>query len=551
MRKPVILLLSVCFLFACKNGPSADQIIIGKIWTANPDQPWAEAMAISSDTIMATGTVAEIEKYRGEKTIIQQTDTSQLLVPGFIECHTHFVPGGLQLTSVQLRKSKSPAEFIKTISDYARSVPAGTWITGGEWDHQLWGGALPEKSWIDSVTPNNPVLVVRTDGHMGLANSKAIELAGITENQPAVAGGEMVRKNGKLTGLFKDNAMYLLIRAQGKVPDGQLDQALQKAMEYISSNGITSVHSLPDPDMINYFDVFQRAKRNNSLITRIYAAANLEQWPMLQQLVKDSGKGDHWVRIGLLKGFTDGSLGSHTAAFFKPFDDTPTDSGFFVNNMDSMYAWIKAADAAGLQVAVHAIGDRSIDGLLDIFEKVEKENGPRDRRFRMEHAQHIAPFSLNRFAKLKVIASVQPYHAIDDGRWAEKVIGHERSKTTYAFRSLIDSGAAIAFGSDWYVAPASPLWGIYAAVTRRTLDDKNPDGWIPEQKITVEEALKAYTINAAYASFEENIKGSLQKGKLADYTVLEKNIFTIDPPTIKDVAVLKTIVGGKVVYDKK
>lgn len=550
MRKLFLFLSFLSFLISCKNSPEADQIIIGKIWTANPDQPWTEAMAISGDTILATGTAEEIEKYRGEKTIIQQTDTNQLIVPGFIESHTHFVPGGLQIASVKLRQAKSPAEFIQTIAAYAKTIPAGTWITGGEWDHQLWGGQLPERSWIDSVTREHPVLVVRTDGHMALANSRAMELAGITENTPAVDGGEMVRKNNKLTGLFKDNALYLLVKAQGTVAPDRLDEGLKQAMNYIASNGITSIHSLPDPDMINYIDVFRRAKKNGTLITRIYAAANLEKWPMLQQMVKDSGIGDRWVRIGLLKGFTDGSLGSHTAAFFKPFNDTPKDSGFFVNNMDSMYTWIKAADAAGLQIAIHAIGDRSIDKLLDVFERVEKENGPRDRRFRMEHAQHIAPFSLGRFAKLKVIASVQPYHAIDDGRWAEKVIGHERSKTTYAFRSLIDSGATLAFGSDWYVAPASPLWGVYAAVTRRTLDDKNPGGWIPEQKISVEEAMKAYTINAAYASFEEDIKGSLQKGKLADYTVLGKNIFEIDPVTIKDTEIIKTVVGGKIVYEK-
>lgn len=256
------------------------------------------------------------------------------------------------------------------------------------------------------------------------------------------------------------------------------------------------------------------------------------------------------MRIGALKEFVDGSLGSHTAAFFKPYTDAPTDSGFFVIAEDELYRRIKSADSAGLQVMTHAIGDKAIHVLLNIYERVARENGERDRRFRVEHAQHIHPHDISRFAALRVIASMQPYHAIDDGRWAEKVIGYERCKTTYAFRSLIDAGATVAFGSDWFVAPPVPLYGIYAAVTRRTLDDKNPDGWIPGQKISVEEALKAYTIYAAYASFEEQKKGSLEAGKLADYVILEKNIFEIPPEEIRAVSVIRTVVGGKTVFDR-
>lgn len=292
----------------------------------------------------------------------------------------------------------------------------------------------------------------------------------------------------------------------------------------------------------------ERARAQNKLITRIYAGTMLPNWRMLNEKIKKEGRGDAWLRFGAVKEFVDGSIGSHTAAFFKPFLDTPGDSGFFLIPPDALYRGIKSADSAGLHLVVHAIGDKAIHTLLNIFEQVQNENGPRDRRFKMEHVQHIHPNDIPRFKTLGVIGSMQPYHAIDDGRYAEKSIGYERTKTTYAFRSLIDAGATLAFGSDWSVAPATPLEGIYAAATRRTLDDKNPDGWIPEQKISVEEALKAYTLNGAYASFEEGIKGSLEPGKKADYVVLEKDITTINPVEIRDVKVMRTVVGGKTVY---
>lgn len=244
----------------------------------------------------------------------------------------------------------------------------------------------------------------------------------------------------------------------------------------------------------------------------------------------------------------DGSLGSHTAAFQEPFTDTPTESGFLVTEPEQMYSWIRQADSARLQPMIHAIGDRAIHLLLNIYERVIQENGERGRRFRIEHAQHIAPNDLSRFAELGVIASMQPYHAIDDGRWAEKVIGLERSQTTYAFRSLLDAKARVAFGSDWFVAPPIPLEGIYAAVTRRTLDGQNPGGWVPQQKISVEEALRAYTIDAAYASFEENLKGTLEVGKLADFTVIDRNLLRISAGSIRDARVTMTVVGGEIVY---
>ncbi|MGE0462838.1 MAG: amidohydrolase, partial [Vicinamibacterales bacterium] len=284
-----------------------------------------------------------------------------------------------------------------------------------------------------------------------------------------------------------------------------------------------------------------------------YAAVPLNTWERLAEAVKaktygPEGRGDQWLRVGGLKGFVDGSLGSHTAAFHEPFTDAPKDRGFFVNTPEDLYTWISGADAAGLHVMVHAIGDRANQTLLDIYERVAKEHGVRDRRFRIEHAQHLAPADIPRFAALGVIPSMQPYHAIDDGRWAEKVIGPERALGTYAFRSLLDAQASLAFGSDWFVAPPTPLEGIYAAVTRRTLDDRNPDGWVPSQKITVEQALVAYTRAGAYASFEEKEKGVIAAGMLADLALIDQDLRAIQAPEIRDAKVTRTIVGGKTVF---
>ncbi|MCX2479088.1 amidohydrolase [Pedobacter sp. MC2016-15] len=551
MTGRALLAITACtLLYSCAGKPhqSAESVVTGKIWTGDPEHPWAEAMAISGDSILAVGSMGDVKAWIGKSTKTTTTDTANLIVPGFIDSHTHFVDGGLKLSSVQLRDAKSPQEFIRRIADFAKTQKKGVWITGGSWDHQNWGGELPEKSWIDSVTKDNPVWINRLDGHMLLANSLALKLAGVDDNIKDVKGGEIIRKNGKVTGLLKDNAKEIVNKVNPLPDNEQKDAALQAAMQYVASNGVTSIVSLTGTGYGSYIDVYKRAREQKKLNTRIYAVAELENWAALAKDIKENGRGDKWVKLGGVKGFVDGSLGSHTAAFMHPFTDAPADSGFFVISEDLLYKRLKSADSAGLQLFVHAIGDRSINALLNVYERIEKADGPRDRRMRMEHAQHIFPADLPRFAKLGVIASVQPYHAIDDGRWAEKVIGHERAKTTYAFRSLLDAGAKITLGSDWFVAPASPLLGIYAAVTRRTLDDKNPQGWIPEQKITVEEALKGYTIQAAYATFEEQHKGSLKTGKLADYVILEKDITKIDPVTIKDVKILSTVVGGKEVY---
>ena len=527
-----------------------------RVWTGNPAQPSAEAVAIAGDRIVAVGSTADIRARAGS--LVPVDLGGQFVVPGFTDTHVHFVDGGFRLSSVQLRDAKTREEFVSRIKAFAATVPAGTWITGGDWDHTLWGGELPRRDWIDAVTPEHPVWINRLDGHMALANTAALRAAGVSDSVADMDGGEVVRDAArKPTGVLKDNAMALV---DGKVPPPSAalsDRALDAAMAYVAAQGVTAVHHMGTwADL----DVFERAWRAGRLSTRVYAAVPLGSWERLRDTVAakrfgPEGRGDAWLRIGLLKGFVDGSLGSHTAAFEQPFTDAAKatagqagDRGLFVTPPDDLYRWVSGADKAGLHVAVHAIGDRANATILDIFERVARENGSRDRRFRVEHAQHLRPADIPRFGSLGVIPSMQPYHAIDDGRWAERVIGAERIKTTYAFRALLDAGARLAFGSDWFVAPPTPLEGIYAAVTRRTLDDRNPGGWVPEQKVSVDDALRAYTSAGAYAAFAERDAGSIAPGMLADLTVIDRDLRTIDPAEIRHAAIVQTIAGGKVVY---
>jgi predicted amidohydrolase YtcJ len=502
---------------------------------------------VRGERIEAVGSSAEIRKRSRDARVIDAK--GKLVTPGFIDAHVHFLDGGFALSSVQLRDAKTKAEFISRIKAFAATVPKGTWILNGDWDHTNWGGELPQRSWIDSVTPNNPVWINRLDGHMNLANSLALAAAKITRDTKDVSGGTIVRDAaGEPTGVLKDNAQNL-VEAAVPVPSMEMSlRALDAAMSYVAERGVTSVHHM---GTWNDLPVFERAHASGSLRTRISAAVPLRTWEQLRDTVAARGRGDNWFSIGGLKAFVDGSLGSHTAAMLEPFSDAPNDKGFFVTPAESLYKWTSGADKSGLHVMVHAIGDRAIRTQLDIFERVEKENGAKDRRFRIEHAQHIAPSDIPRFAKLGVIASMQPYHAIDDGRWADRVIGAERAKGTYAFNSLLSSGATLAFGSDWFVAPPTPLVGIYAAVTRRTLDDKHPDGWVPEQKITVEQALRAYTRGSATAGFQEKELGTLKPGMLADVVMIDRDITRVPPGTIRDAKVMMTMVGGRVVFDRE
>jgi len=557
MKKNITSILSVSFLIAsCTQHAqeTATLVITGaRVWTGDSEQPWVEAVGVKDERIVAVGSAESIEPLIGEETEVISVEGS-MLVPGFIDTHVHFLSGGGGLASVQLRDAKTPEELSKRIASFANTVDPGEWILNGDWDHQNWGGELPSREWIDAVTPENPVWITRLDGHMGLANSLALKLAGVDADSADIEGGTIVRDAADSpTGMLKDNAMRFVTAAVPEPTNAQLDRYLDAAMQYVASNGVTTVHDVSAEGSGGWTSLatYRRAQRSNKLITRIYSIPPLSDWEKLIGDIGTNGRGDDWLKTGGVKAMMDGSLGSHTAAFLEPFTDTPGDSGFLINTLDDMRTWITDADAAGLQLVVHAIGDKAIRDLLDIYYEVAKENEVRDRRFRIEHAQHIHSDDIERFVIQDIIASMQPYHAIDDGRWAEKVIGAERAKTTYAFQSLIDGGAHVAFGSDWSVAPASPIEGIYAAATRRTLDDANPNGWVPEQKITVEQALRAYTYEGAFASFEEDKKGMIKVGMLADMVLLDRDLTTIAPETIRDTRVLKTIVGGRVVYSGK
>jgi len=548
----ISLLLLATASATAQQSTSADLVLLhGLVWTVDRAHPQAEALAIHGSRIIAVGSDAEISKWVGPATRTIDAH-GKSVVPGFIDAHVHFSIGGGEISSVQLRDAATPQEFARRIGEHARKRPKGEWLLGGTWDHELWGGTpLPSHDWIDAATPETPVFVTRYDGHMALANGLALRRAGITRETKDPPGGTIVRdKDGNPTGVMKDAAMNLVNRVIPPPSEEQLLRMIHAAMDEARRFGVTSVHDISGTEDVR---AYQTLAARRELTLRIYCITPLPQWEAPATAGLRAGFGNDWIHLGALKGFADGSLGSTTALFEQPFTDAPETSGLPNEMMlpeGNMLKMALGADKAGLQLAVHAIGDKANRIMLDIYTEVAKQNGSRgDRRWRIEHAQHLRPDDFARFAQLGVIASVQPYHAIDDGRWAEKRIGHERCKTTYAFRTFLDHGVRLVFGSDWTVAPMNPMLGLYAAVTRATLDGKNPNGWFPEQKLTLQEAIEAYTMGSAYAEFRETEKGSITPGKLADVVILDTDLFAIAPEKIKDAAVRYTVVDGKVVYE--
>jgi hypothetical protein len=547
MKSLPALVLGV-FLLACgSSAMPADLVVYGTIWTGVANAPDAHAVAVRGDSIVAMGDSGAIAPWVGPHTRVIQAGNG-LVVPGFSDGHAHFSDGGAQLKYVDLRDAATPAEFTRRIKVYVAGLPHGAWVLGGTWDHERWPGSpLPTRQWIDSVTPDNPVFVQRLDGHMGLANARALALAHLTRESADVPGGTIVRDaRGEPTGVLKDNAMDRVFAVIPPPTAAAADSAVLAAMRFANSQGIVAVSAVSS----SWSEVaaFERARARGTQTVRVSLYPALADWRRVADRVKAQGPGDDWIRVAGVKGFVDGSLGSTTALFFEPYLDAPKSSGLLVTPEDSLRRWITAADSAGLQVAVHAIGDRANALLLDIYDAVTKAHGPRDRRFRIEHAQHLRTEDIPRFAPSGVIASMQPYHAADDGRWAATRIRPAQLAGTYAFRSLLDSHAHVQFGSDWTVAPLDPIVGIWSAVTRETLDGKNPGGWLPEQKISVVEALHAYTAENAYGVFAEQRRGTLAAGKLADLVVLDHDLRAIAPDSIRNTRVRFTVVGGKVVF---
>jgi predicted amidohydrolase YtcJ len=548
----VCALISVLTVSAMSK-PAADLIVRNaKIWTVDKSQPTAQAVAVLGERIVAVGSDAEIEAWRGPNTRVIDAG-GKLLLPGFNDAHTHFVQSGAALANLQLHDVTSPTEFARRVAQKAKEVAKGEWILGGNWDETRWTPpALPTKDLIDSFTSDKPVFLSRYDGHSALANSAALRLAGITRQTPDPPGGVIVRDaQGNPTGVLRDAAVDFVSKVIPPLSHEQRLEAIKRAMALAASVGVTSVQNM-NPD---YADIaaYAELRERHELTVRVYAA------PLITEGVDDQVKlglrhafGGPFLRIGVVKAFADGSLGSRTAYFFEPYSDQPGNYGLLSDEMTPlslMRERMMKADSAGLQICTHAIGDRAISTVLDLYAEVIRAHGDADRRFRIEHAQHMAAKDFDRFAQLHVIASVQPYHAIDDGRWAESHIGHDRASRTYAFRTFLNHGVRLALGTDWDVAPLNPMLTIYAAVTRATLDGKHPNGWFPEQKLTVAEAIEGYTMGSAYAEFQEKEKGSITPGKLADMVLLSDDLFAIPPEAIRRVRVATTIVGGKVVWN--
>jgi predicted amidohydrolase YtcJ len=531
--------------------PAAELIVTrADVYTVDRQRPRAEAVAVIGDRIVAVGSKAEIDEWRGPQTLVIDAH-GKLLLPGFNDAHVHFTDGGAALAEVQLNDATSAREFKRRIAAQVAKTAKGQWILGGDWDETKWNPPqLPMAALIDAVTLNVPVFVSRYDGHQGLANTVAMKLAGISAQTADVPGGVIVRDaSGRPTGIFKDAAQELMLKAIPPPSHEQRVAAAERAVAYAASLGVTSVQHMS----AEYADieVYSELLEQGRLTTRIYCAPLETGWQDQATIGVRRAWGSPYLRVGAVKGFADGSIGSRTAALFEPFTDEPGNRGILSAEMhppEAMRERLMRADAAGLQLRVHAIGDRAISMVLDMFAAIEKAHGYHDQRMTIEHAQHMAPTDFERFARLHVIASMQPYHAIDDGRWVEARIGHQRARASYAWRSFLDHGVTLAFGTDWDVAPLNPMLGLYAAVTRATLDGKNPGGWIPEQRITLAEAVEAYTLGSAVAEFQEKEKGSLVPGKLADMVLLSENIFDVKPEVIRNVKVEVTIVGGKIVY---
>lgn len=546
MIRILLLIVVSVALFSCNQNKADTVYFNGNIWTGNVSDPAATVIAVKEGKIVYTG------DNKDAYTAKERIDLNgKYVVPGFTDNHTHFLSAGYGLSSVKLKDAMTKEAFIRRIALFCKERPGSGWILEGNWDHENWGGELPSREWVDSVTGDHPLFVSRYDGHMAFANSKAMQLAGINKNTVSPAGGLIGKDaNGEPTGIVKDAAMGLISKAIPQPTPTELDAYFDAAVQHALERGVTHVN-----DMNSYggwldLETYRRAEAKNTMKLRMYSFVPLASWAKMDSFVQKNGRGNDMLKWGGLKGYVDGSLGSTTAWFHQHYLDEPTSTGLTVTDTGLIRKWVMGADKASLHVAVHAIGDRANDFILSVYKDVANANGDRDRRFRVEHAQHVTGAAIDNFATQGVVASMHPYHLFDDGIWAHKRLDSTQLKGTYAFRSMIDKGVVLSFGSDWPVAPIDPLFGIYAAVTRQTGDNKNPGGWLPQEKTTVEEALRAYTYGNAYGSFLEGKTGILKQGFYADFTVLDENMFTVAPENIRNIKVIMTVVNGKQVYKR-
>lgn len=526
----------------------ADLVILdAKVCTMDPARPLAEAVAVRGDRIAAVGTSREIRRLATSNTWVIDA-RGRLVLPGFNDAHLHFAQGGFALLGADLRPAVDEHDFARRLARRVASVPKGRWITGGNWDHEAWPSRrLPTRQLVDPVTPDHPVMLRRIDAHISLANTVALRLADIGRDTPDPPGGRIQRDDaGEPTGILIDTAQMIVCNLIGEPSEEESLDALRAAMRRAAAVGLTSVQS---PSSVTEFRIYQELRRRGELTVRIYAPLQVEALDHLVGSGLRSNFGDALLRTGGLKIFADGSLGAGSALFFEPYDDNPATTGLVIYEQRELDDLVARTDAAGLQAVIHAIGDKAVDWSLSAIERARSASGRRDARHRIEHAQMVRPEDRPRFARLGVVASIQPTHATDDMRWVGRRMGR-RTAQAYPFRTLLDAGARVACGSDWPVEPPDPLPGIHAAVTRQSSDGEPPGGWHPEERVSVDEAVAGWTTGAAWAEFQEHEKGSVEAGKLADLVILSADVFAVEPREILDARVDVTVFGGKVIHER-
>jgi predicted amidohydrolase YtcJ len=558
MKNLFILLsiISMTYLSSCSGKGKADLVIInGKILTIDKDNPAAEAVAIKGEKIIAVGSTKEISKLISGNATKVIDARGRLVIPGFNDAHVHFGP--LDPDYIELRYTTDPSVITEKVRVQVAKSKPGELIKGGHWEHEMFiDKKWPAKALLDKVSPVNPVVLSRADGHSVLVNTFVLKASGITRNTPDPFGGEIQKDpvTGEPTGILKENAESLIITGESKPSrskeeeDARIWQGYLMAMKEARELGVTSVQVPGSGD----FEAYEKLLQEGLLTTRIDIGKSLTADTQLLRkyldLEKKYPREGNWIRFGYLKEFIDGTIGSGTALMFEPFSDNPGTSGLSMMPYEEFENRVITADKMGFQIGVHSIGDKGNNWTLNAFEKAQKVNGKRDSRHRDEHTQTLQPADIPRFAQLGVIASMQPTHCISDKKFCVKRIGPERAKGAYAWKSLENAGASIAFGTDYQVEPLNPMEGLYASVTRKDRLGEDGDGWYPEQKITMENAIRYYTLGSAYAQFMEDRKGMIKPGYLADIVITDKDLLTIPENEIMKTKVDYTITGGKVVY---